>query len=66
VPGSGGTALPTLEKENRNVIRDKNALHPGDPISTFIKTLGQARLVIVVLSEKYLRSPYCMTELYSI
>jgi internalin A len=31
-----------------------------------MKTLGQARLVIVVLSEKYLRSPYCMTELYSI
>jgi internalin A len=30
-----------------------------------MKTLGQARLVIVVLSEKYLRSPYCMTELYS-
>ena len=31
-----------------------------------MKTLGEARLVIVVLSEKYLRSPYCMTELYSI
>jgi internalin A len=31
-----------------------------------MKTLGQARLVIVVLSEKYLRSPYCMTELYSV
>ena len=31
-----------------------------------MKTLGQARSVIVVLSEKYLRSPYCMTELYSV
>jgi internalin A len=31
-----------------------------------MKTLGEARLVIVVLSDKYLRSPYCMTELYSI
>jgi internalin A len=31
-----------------------------------MKTQGQARLVIVVLSEKYLRSPYCMTELYSV
>jgi internalin A len=56
----------TLEKENRQVIRDKNALHPGDLISDFMKTLGQARLVIVVLSDKYLRSPYCMTELHAI
>jgi internalin A len=31
-----------------------------------MRTLGQARLVIVVLSEKYLRSPYCMTELHAI
>jgi internalin A len=31
-----------------------------------MKTLGEARLVIVVLSQKYLRSPYCMTELYSV
>ena len=37
----------TLEKDHRKVIRDKNALHPGDQISTFMKTLGQARLVIV-------------------
>ncbi len=28
-----------------------------------MKTLGQADLVIVVLSAKYLQSPYCMTEL---
>ena len=25
------------------MIRDKNALHPGDLISTFMKTLGEAR-----------------------
>jgi internalin A len=31
-----------------------------------MKTLGEARLVIVVLSDKNLRSPCCMTELYSI
>jgi TIR domain-containing protein/telomere resolvase len=50
--------------ERWNLIRDKGALDYGDQISGFMKTLGQARLVIVVLSEKYLRSPYCMTELY--
>jgi Leucine-rich repeat (LRR) protein len=56
----------TLEKEHRKVIRDKNALNYGDLISTFMKTLGKARLVIVVLSAKYLRSPYCMTELHAL
>jgi Leucine-rich repeat (LRR) protein len=55
-----------LEQEYWQVVRDKTALDYGDQISGFMKTLGAARLVIVVLSEKYLRSPYCMTELYSI
>jgi internalin A len=52
--------------ENWKVIRDKDALHPGDLISAFMTKLGQADRVIVVLSAKYLQSPYCMTELYSI
>jgi Leucine-rich repeat (LRR) protein len=55
-----------LEQERWNLIRDKGALDYGDQISDFMKTLGQARLVIVVLSEKYLRSTACMTELYDI
>src|SRR5208283_2091301 len=56
----------TLEKEDWQVVRDKTSLKYGDPISTFMKTLGQADLVIVVLSAKYLQSPYCMTELYAL
>jgi internalin A len=55
-----------LEQERWNLTRDKGALDYGDQFSTFMKTLGEARLVIVVLSDKYLRSPYCMTELHSI
>jgi internalin A len=51
-----------LQQENWKVIRDKDELEYGDQISDFMKMLGQARLVIVVLSEKYLRSPYCMTS----
>jgi hypothetical protein len=39
---------------------------PSDLISGFMKRIGLADHVIVVLSDKYLRSPYCMTELYSI
>jgi internalin A len=56
----------TLEREHWQVVRDKNALRYGDLISTFMKTLGQADLVIVVLSAKYLQSPYCMTELHAL
>jgi hypothetical protein len=48
------------------VIRDKKVLRYGELISTFMKALGQADLVIVILSAKYMRSPYCMTELYAI
>ena len=33
----------TLEKENWQVVRDKNALRYGDPISTFMKTLVAAK-----------------------
>ena len=56
----------TLAKEGWQIIRDKNAMRSGDLISGFIKMIGQADHNIVVLSDKYLRSPYCMTELYSI
>jgi internalin A len=56
----------TLEKENWQVVRDKEELDYGDSISTFMKALGQARLVIAVLSAKYLQSTYCMTELYAL
>jgi internalin A len=56
----------TLEREHWQVVRDKKALDYGDLISTFMKTPGQADLVIVVLSAKYLRSPYCMTELHAL
>jgi hypothetical protein len=55
-----------LEAESWEVIRDKTALHPGDLISDFMKAIAQADQVVVVLSDKYLRSPYCMTELHGI
>jgi internalin A len=41
-------------------------MRSGDLISGFMKRIGLADNVIVVLSDKYLRSPYCMTELHSI
>jgi internalin A len=55
-----------LDKEGWNILRDKTDMRPGDLISGFMKRIGLSDQVIVVLSDKYLRSPYCMTELHSI
>jgi internalin A len=56
----------TLDKDGWHILRDNNVLRSGDLISGFMKRIGFAGHVIVVLSDKYLRSPYCMTELHSI
>jgi internalin A len=56
----------TLEKEGWKIIRDKNAMRAGDLISGFMKRIGKGDRVIVVLSDKYLRSPFCMFELHAI
>jgi TIR domain len=55
-----------LESDHWIVVRDKTELRYGDIISRFMNSFGQADVIIVVLSCKYLRSPYCMTELYAI
>ncbi len=52
-----------LVREGYEVKRDKRAMRPGDWISDFMREIGQARRVCVVLSEKYVQSPYCMREL---
>jgi internalin A len=56
----------TLEQDGWNILRDKTDMRSGDLISGFIKRIGLADHVIVVLSDKYLRSTYCMTELHYI
>ena len=55
-----------LENGPWEVVRDKSVLRYDDRISSFMKTLGRADTIIVVLSSKYLLSPYCVTELYDI
>jgi internalin A len=56
----------TLPTDGWKIVRDAIALAPGEQISIFMKRLIQADRVIVVLSDKYLQSPYCMAELYGI
>ena len=45
---------------------DRGVMRPGDLISAFMDRLAAADRVIVVISAKYLRSEYCMYELFKI
>ena len=45
---------------------DRDEMRPGDLISAFMERLAAAERVIVVISAKYLRSEYCMYELFKI
>lgn len=57
-----------LEAEAKGIVinRDKRVLRPGDSISFFMRKLGQADRIFVILSDRYLRSAYCMFELSEI
>ncbi len=55
-----GQRLPADRFEFR---RDKTHMRTGDWISHFMAEIGRADRVLVVLSDKYLRSPNCMREL---
>ena len=55
-----------LQKDGFDPVRDRDAMKPGDRISTFIRRLTQADLVVAVISDKYLRSPYCMAEIHGL
>lgn len=55
-----------LDRSGYKVIKDDHDLRYGDWISTFMKAIGRGDHVLVILSEKYLCSPNCMTELFYI
>jgi internalin A len=48
------------------IIRDKTAMTFGDSIAKFMKDIGQGDRIFVFLSDKYLKSPFCMFELFEI
>lgn len=52
--------------EGITVQRDRDVMRPGHLISEFMKRLAASDRVIVVISAKYLRSEYCMYELFQI
>jgi internalin A len=54
------------QRRGIQVLRDKNVLGLGESISKFMQRIGYGDRVFVVLSEKYLKSPYCMFELFEV
>jgi hypothetical protein len=56
----------SLLQEGYDVIRDKVSLGYKGQISEFMKILGRGACVVVVISDKYLKSPFCMYELLEV
>ena len=48
------------------LIRDKRDLGFKGVITEFMQRIGKGQAVVVVISDKYLKSPYCMFELFEI
>jgi len=55
-----------LEQNGISIIRDKRNLKYRGSIEKFMKDIGTAKAIIVVVCDKYLKSHYCMFELYEI
>ncbi len=55
-----------LQKRGLNITRDKRDLGYKGSIKEFMERIGEGDCVIVVVSDKYLRSPNCMFELVEI
>lgn len=56
----------SLKNAGYNVVRDKVDLGYKGLISGFMKDIGKGNIIIVSLSDKYLKSRFCMFELYEI
>lgn len=55
-----------LQKRGIKITRDKRDLGYKGSIKEFMERIGQGNCVVVVVSDKYLRSPNCMFELVEI
>lgn len=55
-----------LQTRGLKVVRDKRNLEYKGSISKFMERIGRGDCIIVVISDKYLKSPNCMFELVEI
>jgi internalin A len=56
----------TLGENGIHVIRDREELRYKDSIREFMRRLGKGKCIIIVISERYLKSENCMFELLEI
>ena len=54
------------DKKGITIIRDKTATRYGDRISKFMSRIAGGDRIFIVLSDKYLKSGYCMHELFDV
>ena len=59
-------AIERLTAVGYAVTYDRKDMRVGDLISAFITRIGKSPDVVAILSQKYLESPYCVKELYSL
>ena len=52
----------SLTSRNINVLIYQTAVEAGDNIELFERQIGDAKIIIVILSDKYFTSPHCMYE----
>lgn len=72
LPGDYETPVDLIEERLRDLnssnvrfelIRDKNEIKPGVNIREFMTSASKSPRIIVIHSDKWVRSPYCMNEL---
>ena len=54
------------EAKGISIIRDKTAMSYGERISKFMERIGRGNRIFIILSDKYLKSAYCMHELFEV
>lgn len=59
-------AIQKALKPNFNVIIDKDAVSYKDNIKEFEERLGKGQKIVLVVSDKFLKSPHCMYEVLKI
>lgn len=55
-----------FEKQGIRLIRDREEIRYKNSIRDFMRRIGQGKCVVVVISEKYLKSENCMFEMIEI
>lgn len=55
-----------FQKKNVHIVRDKNNLKYKGSIKEFMEQIGRGKYVILIISNKYLKSENCMFELLQI